>query len=118
MSYLKNRTFLLIIAGIFLAIAMWYSFLRDKTPAPLIQSADLTRATGADSDVVQTLLQLRAVSLSGTIFSEPAFMSLQDFGSQIVPEPVGRMNPFAPLSSSAAATTTTATTPPKKVPGR
>jgi hypothetical protein len=33
-------------------------------------------------------------------------MSLQDFGTTIVPEPVGRENPFAPLSLQATATAT------------
>ena len=65
-----------------------------------------------DSDVVTILLQLRAVSLSGTIFSDAAFTSLKDFGSQIVPEPVGRANPFAPLT--AVASTSRSAPPPAK----
>jgi hypothetical protein len=101
MSLLKNRIVLLILAGVVVAGVIWYSFLREKTPQPLLQTEDLTQATSVDSDVVAILLQLRAVSLSGTIFSDPAFVSLQDFGSQIVPEPIGRTNPFAPIGLSA-----------------
>ncbi len=51
----------------------------------------------ADRDLVETLLTLRAITLSGTIFTDPAFRTLQDFGTTIVPEPVGRQNPFAPI---------------------
>jgi hypothetical protein len=51
----------------------------------------------ADRELVESLLTLRAISLSGTIFSDPAFKVLQDFGTTIIPEPVGRTNPFAPL---------------------
>ncbi|MEK7479783.1 MAG: hypothetical protein AAB665_00680 [Patescibacteria group bacterium] len=54
-----------------------------------------------DKDLVATLLALRSVSLSGTILSDPAFLGLKDFGTEIVPEPVGRPNPFAPLSPGA-----------------
>lgn len=57
----------------------------------------------ADRDLVETLLTLRAINLSGTIFNDPAFKALQDFGVSIVPEPVGRPNPFAPLSRQAPA---------------
>jgi hypothetical protein len=77
--------------------------LRDRGDGSLIETQDLTQATPADADIVNTLLELRAVSLSGTIFSDPAFLRLKDFGSQIIPEPVGRPNPFAPLTGSAAA---------------
>lgn len=51
----------------------------------------------ADRDLVETLLTLRAISLSGNIFNDPAFKTLQDFGTNIIPEPVGRPNPFAPI---------------------
>ena len=97
---------LLVLAGIVLAGVVWYSFLRDKSTPTLLKAEDLTKSGAADSDIVQTLLQLRAVSLSGTIFTEPAFVSLRDFGSQIVPEPVGRPNPFAPFGPSVPTSTT------------
>lgn len=56
----------------------------------------------ADRELVESLLTLRAISLSGTIFNDPAFQKLQDFGTMIVPEPVGRANPFAPRGQEAA----------------
>lgn len=105
MALLKNKLILLLLAGIVLAGVVWYSFMRDKTEV-LLETQDLTAASPVDGDVVETLLELRAVSLSGTIFTDPAFMSLQDFGREIVPEPVGRQNPFAPLPGSQVATTT------------
>ena len=51
----------------------------------------------ADRELVESLLTLRSITLSGTIFTDPAFQGLQDFGTPIVAEPVGRENPFAPL---------------------
>lgn len=99
MSLFKNKLVLLILAGIVLAGITWSSFMRDDS-APLLQTQDLTEATNVDGDVVGVLLQLRAVSLSGTIFTDPAFQALQDFSSEIIPEPVGRTNPFAPLGNT------------------
>lgn len=120
MSILQNKFVLMLVGGLLIAGVVWYSFLRDRGSTSLIETADLTETTEADGDIVNTLLELRAVSLSGTIFSDPAFLRLQDFGSAIVPEPVGRSNPFAPLPGQAAtaagainirsATTSTTTT--------
>jgi hypothetical protein len=81
--------------------------MRDDDAALLV-TEDLTQATESDRDIVNVLLQLRAVTLSGTIFTDPTFMTLQDFGSEIVPEPVGRPNPFAPLGLNTQASTSTA----------
>ena len=44
------------------------------------------------------LLDLRAIRLDGQIFSDPAFQSLRDSSVDIVLEPIGRVNPFAPLT--------------------
>jgi hypothetical protein len=116
MKILQNKMVMLVLGGVVIAGVVWYSFLRDRGDTSLLQTDDLTQATEADSDIVNTLLELRAVSLSGTIFTDPAFLRLKDFGSQIVPEPVGRPNPFAPLAGAAAASvsvpagTSTATT--------
>ena len=114
MKLFKNKIVLLVLAGILLAGFIWYSFLRDKGTT-LLKTEDITAPTAVDSDIVSVLLQLRAVSLSGTIFTDPSFLTLKDFGSQIIPEPVGRVNPFAPLSGMSATTTVNQ---PKKSGGR
>lgn len=85
--------------AIVIAIIAWY-VLRDAggVQENLLLTENIAAGSEADRDLVATLLQLRTVSLSGTIFSDPIFQTLQDFGSQIIPEPVGRPNPFAPLT--------------------
>jgi hypothetical protein len=125
MSLLKNKIVMLVLAGVVLAGIVWYSFLGGGgVKAPLLTTEDLTAQGAIDSDVVAILLQLRAVSLSGTIFSDPVFRSLQDFGSEIVPEPVGRQNPFAPLGATSNIQTQTGTSsnsqmpPPQTAPRR
>ncbi len=110
MAIFQNKLVILILGGVVVAGVVWYSFLRDRGTGELLQTTDLTQATEADADIVNTLLELRAVSLSGTIFTDPAFLRLKDFGSQIVPEPVGRPNPFAPLSGTPTTTRATIAT--------
>lgn len=107
MAIFQNKFVILILGSILAASAAWYLFLRDTTPQSLLTTEDLTSASGADKDVVETLLQLRAITLSGTIFTDPAFVALKDNGIQIVPEPVGRPNPFLPLEGTRSTGTTT-----------
>jgi len=96
MSLLKNKI-MIGLAVVALAGLAWYG-MAGSGPAPLLMTD--TPTTASDQDLIATLLTLRAVTLSGTIFVDPAFTSLIDFGKEIVPEPVGRQNPFAPLSST------------------
>lgn len=102
-SLLSNKLLVFVVLGILVAAVVWYGFLGGSAPdAPLLTNQDITASGDPDSDVVKTLLSLQAVSLSGTIFSDPAFMTLKDFGNEIVEEPVGRPNPFAPIGGSAS----------------
>jgi hypothetical protein len=88
---------------VLILVGIWYGLTSSTAPAPILQTDNAVSAS--DQDLVATLLTLRAVTLSGTIFSDPVFMSLHDFGVQIQPEPVGRDNPFAPLSRLPASQT-------------
>ena len=92
---------ILIVAGVGVVVAgiVWYG-MTTGTSTPLLTTTNVTGASSAaERDLIDTLLALRAVTLDGSIFSDKAFLSLQDFGTEIVPEPVGRRNPFAPLDT-------------------
>jgi hypothetical protein len=110
MAILQNKFVILVLGSVVAAAAGWYLFLRDTTPQALLTTEDLTTSSGADKDVVETLLQLRAITLSGTIFTDPAFIALKDNGTQIVQEPMGRPNPFLPLPGMTQAPTNQAAT--------
>lgn len=112
---LQNKALILIGGTAVTALMVWYVFLRDTTAAPLLTTNDLTVQEGtADRDVVETLLQLRTITLSGTVLTDPAFLRLIDTGTQIIPEPVGRSNPFLPLSRAAGPTSTAPTSSPAR----
>lgn len=112
MAIFQNKAVVLILGSVLATVAVWYVFLRDTAVAPLLETEDLTAATSADKDVVETLLALRSITLSGTIFTDPAFIKLKDTGTQIVPEPVGRPNPFLPLEGSKTVSTSTPSASP------
>jgi len=89
-----------IVIGIVIMIAFGiYSYLfKGKDEAPLTAET-VTAASPEDQDLIALLLELRSISLDEGIFTNPAFHSLQDFSQELVPEAVGRPNPFAPLGS-------------------
>jgi hypothetical protein len=107
MQYILQHKLLSLGVFIVLLGALWYGFAASSSPAPVLSTTNLANSTDTqDQELVSTLLQLQAISLDGTILSDPGFLSLQDFTTQITPEPVGRPNPFAPLPPGALATDT------------
>lgn len=103
MQYLIQHKLILILVVVVVLGGAGYAVMGGGAP----ETATLTTSvpvSGPEAGLVETLLALRAVKLEGTIFTEPAFLQLQDYSTQIVPEPVGRANPFAPLGKGAAPT--------------
>lgn len=100
----SQHKILVVIAGVAIAGGVWYGLSPSSAPAA---SPLTSEEVGPGQEVVETLRRLDAVKLDGTLFTEPAFSALKDFSTQIIPESVGRPNPFAPLSTNAQATAST-----------
>ena len=109
MQSLLQHKLLLILAGIAVAGVVWYGLSPSTVEPDLVPSPTETGGVQADPGIVATLLTLRAVKLDGTIFSGTTFRELKDFSTEIVSEPVGRMNPFAPLSAGSGLPNSTST---------
>ena len=63
-------------------------------------SALLTTTEGTSplsQEILTTLGQLHTIKLEPAIFTDPVFVSLNDFGVTIPPQNAGRRNPFAPV---------------------
>lgn len=67
-------------------------------------SEPLTTIETVESPVTQellaTLANLRKIELNKSIFTDPVFISLNDFGVVIPKEPLGRRNPFLPAAGA------------------
>lgn len=94
----KNRNSY-IIAGIVLAIALVYYFFFRTPPVDdfLLSSSSVETSRVPGQQLIILLDELERLQLDGAVLTSPAFTSLEDFGVDIVPEPVGRNNPFAPI---------------------
>lgn len=117
-EHIDKRT--LIISGLVIA-ALAGSFFywlsdrpSDETP-PITELSSTAFDAALGRELLTTLAKLKSTVLDTGIFDDPVFASLQDFGIEIAPQPVGRRNPFAEFSKSATAKP--AATPPKPKTG-
>lgn len=64
----------------------------------LAQRRSINETKMLGQQITQTLIKIESIKLDRSIFGNQLFLSLDDKSRSINPEPVGRRNPFAPLS--------------------
>lgn len=104
---MEKKDVVIIAAVILLAAGLlWYFYGGRREPAPLSAPPDILRPgsglseeVSSGADVLTILNDLRAISLDKSLWSDPTFLSLTSFETRLVPEPVSRPNPFAPLET-------------------
>lgn len=103
---IKKHKIIAAIAIIALMAIGWFfiSGGSSKEAAPLLETSGLSASVSGnatvgrvDRELQDTLDKVRAIQLNNQVLSDPIFLSLNDIGQQIVPEPFGRPNPFAPI---------------------
>jgi hypothetical protein len=101
----NNKIVLVGLGGLLLGVIAWYVLSSEETPTSLLEVQPVAAGTVSAEEraILDTLFQLRAIQLTGSIFTNPAFLALRDFRTEIVAEPIGRRNPFAPLGADLAA---------------
>ena len=92
-----KNVLLLIAAVVLLFIAYTVLFKGDTSDEILNTGVPQGPAEIVERELLGLLIELKEVELDNTIFSDPAFRSLEDFSQELVPLPVGRINPFAPF---------------------
>ncbi len=91
----SNTTLLIVVTLIVAAGAYWYFFTGTGNQPPLTTTAVENQAQTQFQVLVG---QLQPISFSTDIFTDPRFTSLVDLATPITPEPVGRLDPFAPIA--------------------
>lgn len=98
----------MVILILIIAFVVYAVFFKDDPQLdPLVSGKNSTPglAVGADTKVIaneifQSLTRIESLTLDRVIFTNPIFQSLNDRGEPILPEPIGRRNPFAPLGDT------------------
>jgi len=93
---IKQNKVIIVILIIIIVAFTWFG-LSDKQPTTSLLSSETRGSESvAEQEILRILLDMRSIRLDSSIFENPSFASLRDFGRDIVAEPVGRTNPFAP----------------------
>lgn len=77
---------------------VYFTYFSGST-APLTASSVDQSVSG---DLLVTLNSLHTIKLDNSIFGDPVFASLSDFGVSIPAQDAGRRNPFAPIGKADA----------------
>jgi hypothetical protein len=93
-----NKTLIFGLVGTGLLVWGYFVFFGEDS-GPLLSSG--ATPSPVSQELLITLSNLRTINLDETLFSDPVFQSLSDFGVVIPPELIGRRNPFAPIGLSA-----------------
>ena len=99
-NFILSHKIIVVVVALLVAVGIWIGLSSSSSSSSSLITTETVGDNGPDQELVATLLALRAVKLEGSIFSDPGFQSLKDFSTAIIPEPIGRPNPFAPLGSS------------------
>ena len=92
-----------------LLIGAGYYFLSGSSAnvQPSLTATTSGDASAASHDLLVQLSNLHTIKLDPTLFTDPAFLALNDFGVVIPPQPSGRHNPFAEFTTIVVGGTST-----------
>ncbi len=94
-----------IVMGIIIIVVLFAAF---KLLVPKKENAEVsptvntavninTKTSSATREASLTLQKIKSIEVDTEVFSDKTFKSLKDFRVNILPEDVGRDNPFAPI---------------------
>lgn len=95
-QFLKDNKMLTFGGILVLAAALIY-FMFFSGPSEEVGVVVQEETSSVSRELIITLSNLNTIRLDNSIFSDPVFLSLSDFGEQIPLQNVGRYNPFAPF---------------------
>lgn len=95
----KYKTLIIVAVVVVVGFILYTVFFTGGSGSALLTSQSSATSVTGDEELPVLLVNLKSITLDGALFNDPAFRSLVDFGQELVPEPTGRLNPFAPVGS-------------------
>jgi hypothetical protein len=74
------------------------------------QNSGSSSAQVIGAQILSMLAQIKTISLDGSVLHDSRFAALRDLSPALVPQPVGRRNPFAPIGVGGAPVNTGSST--------
>ncbi len=98
-KYKKLFIALLVVVLVFIG----FQFFKGNTDTSGLTSQPVAGVVPEEGgDLISLLLELKSIKLDTSILQNPVFLTLQDFSVELASEPVGRLNPFAPIGVGAS----------------
>ena len=119
MRYLTSIILVVSVVALgFIGLTYYVNIVHGQTSG-LITSSDTSGMPASNGNGAQLLVllnRLKGITLDGRIFSSEAFKNLEDRTVTIVPQPVGRNNPYLPTTAGKVIKNTTTKTSSSKSP--
>lgn len=96
----SSKSLIGIIVLVIVGALVYFFYIGNKAPDvdSLLDSQATPDATAASSRILALLNQISSLKIDTSLFNDPAYQSLVDYSVPIPEIPVGRNNPFAPIS--------------------
>jgi|ETN02SMinimDraft_4_1059925.scaffolds.fasta_scaffold133804_2 hypothetical protein len=105
----RYKVIIISIVIIILAIFLYQKFVLDKKEDASINIVAVGGdVNGVGQEMIRLLYELNRIKFDTSIFEDPLFNSLVDHSLEVVAEPLGRPDPFAPIGSEVNTETTIA----------
>jgi hypothetical protein len=99
MNFFKENKATVIIIIIGLGFLVFYS--SSKSPEEDITTTiTLANTDTGEREMLELFTDMKTIRLDSRIFENDTYVNLQDFSRDIIAEPVGRQDPFAPLENT------------------
>ncbi len=96
MKISRNTLLLILCAVVVIGGAVYYFFFFESGTDPALGS-DTSAASDAELEFIALVGQLDPIVFDTQLLSDPRFTSRPDIRTAIVPEAIGRTDPFGPL---------------------
>jgi hypothetical protein len=99
----RTNVILIVLALLVAAGALYMLFARGDEESTVSETE--APGTEAERSFLALTAEIGSISFETSVFTDPRFSALRDIRTQIVPETLGRPDPFAPLQGVPAAPT-------------
>lgn len=89
----KTKTILITLLSL-IALFFLYRFFFVSEP---VEDLAVQSGSGEEGDVILLLNRLRSIDLDTEVLTSEAIQNLEDYGVTLEMQPIGRLNPFAPI---------------------
>ncbi|MCW9054443.1 MAG: hypothetical protein OQJ98_00460 [Candidatus Pacebacteria bacterium] len=95
----KYKTLIIVLVLIVIGFVLYSLFFTSGNDGSVLVSQKPSGAAREGNELPILLVNLKSIRLDKALFDDAAFQSLTDFGQELIPQPTGRPNPFAPVGT-------------------